>query len=168
MIYPKDSEERVRFIIAFIVLFAFWIFVSSAIDIQHILIGALSAYIISHFSYDLLLQKNEKIPGLRAIPLYVSYLGNLAFEIIKANIQVARIVLDPRLPISPSIVEFKTILKSETAKASLANSITLTPGTLTIDVVGDKFIVHALTKEDGEEVLDWHMEKKLFEVENAS
>jgi multicomponent Na+:H+ antiporter subunit E len=59
-------------------------------------------------------------------------------------------------------------LKSDTAKATLANSITLTPGTLTIDIKGDTFYVHTLTKEDADEVKRWHMEERLLEVEDAA
>ncbi len=88
-------------------------------------------------------------------------------EIIKANIDVARIVLHPRLPIEPSIVKFKTTLKGDTAKVSLANSITLTPGTITMDIIGDTFYVHALTREAAEDVTNWPIEDLLKEVEDA-
>ena len=69
---------------------------------------------------------------------------------IKANLDVAKRVIDPSLPINPAIVEISTDLKSNQAKLFLANSITLTPGTLTVDIVEDKLYVHwiDLTAED--------------------
>lgn len=168
MVRYNASKDRPSYIIAFVILFLFWIFVSSAVDVQHILVGAAAALVVSYFSSDLLLQKGQSLPSVKAMPLFFLYLAHLSVEIVKANIHVARIVLDPKLPISPSIVRFKTRLKGETAKASLANSITLTPGTLTIDIIGDNFYVHALTKEAAEGVKSWHMEKRLAEVEDAS
>jgi multicomponent Na+:H+ antiporter subunit E len=168
MVRYKGSEDRLSFVVAFVTLFLFWILVSSAIDVQHILIGAVAAFVVSHFSHDLLLQKGQTLPSLKALYLFFPYLAHLSIEIIKANIHVARIVLDPNLPIAPSIVKFKTKLKGETAKTSLANSITLTPGTLTVDIIGDDFYVHTLTKDAAEEVKHWHMEKRLAEVEDAA
>jgi multicomponent Na+:H+ antiporter subunit E len=162
------SEDRISFIAVFVVLFLFWILVSSAVDSQHILVGIVAAFIVSHFSSDLLIGKSKDIPSLKAVPLFLSYLVHLGVEIVTANLTVARIVLDPKLPISPSIIKFKTQLKTDTAKATLANSITLTPGTLTIDIKGDTFYVHTLTREDANEVKRWHMEKRLLEVEDAA
>ncbi|RMF90027.1 MAG: hypothetical protein D6733_04920 [Methanobacteriota archaeon] len=149
-------------------LFLFWILLSSALDPAHIAVGLAAAALVSRFSSDLLIRRDERIPSPKALLPYLSYLGHLAVEIVKANIHVARLVLDPRLPIAPSIVKFKTGLKGEVAKASLGNSITLTPGTLTIDIKGDTFYVHALTREAAEEVRAWHMEKRLKEVEDAA
>jgi multicomponent Na+:H+ antiporter subunit E len=63
-------------------------------------------------------------------------------DLIKSNFDVARRVLTPALPIKPGIVEVKTKLKSKFARMLLANSITLTPGTLTVDVKDDSFFIH--------------------------
>ncbi|HDH27629.1 MAG TPA: hypothetical protein ENH13_00700 [Euryarchaeota archaeon] len=168
MIQHKDSIDKPSFITAFIALFVFWLLVSSAIDIQHILVGIVAAFVVSYYSADLLIKKREDIPSIKVVLLFLSYIYQLLLEIIKANIHVARIVLDPKLPISPVIIKFKPRLKSETAKVTLANSITLTPGTLTLDIIGDTFYVHALTTEAAEEVKTWHMERRLREVEDAA
>jgi multicomponent Na+:H+ antiporter subunit E len=64
--------------------------------------------------------------------------------LIKANFHVAKIVLSPKLPINPGIVEFETNLKSDFAKMVLANSITLTPGTFTVDIVENRYYIHWL------------------------
>jgi len=88
--------------------------------------------------------------GIRRIFFVFVYFCVLFWEIIKANIDVALRVLNPALPIKPGIVEIKTSLKSDAAKVALANSITLTPGTLTLDIIGDKLFIHWInvTAED--------------------
>ena len=71
--------------------------------------------------------------------LYIPY---LFWYILLANFDVAYRVINPAMPIRPGIVRFKTSLTTDLAKPFLANSITLTPGTLTVDIVGDEFFVH--------------------------
>ena len=72
----------------------------------------------------------------------VYYFGVFLVALVQANLDVARRVIAPSLPINPGVVKFKTKLKTNYSKMVLANSITLTPGTLTIDVVGDTFYIH--------------------------
>jgi multicomponent Na+:H+ antiporter subunit E len=79
---------------------------------------------------------------------FLLYIPFLLWEIIKANVEVAIIVLSPTLPIKPAIVKAKTSLKSDVGKLWLANSITLTPGTLTVDIDGDDYYVHCIKAED--------------------
>lgn len=76
------------------------------------------------------------------------YLGWLAVEVVKANIAVIRSILDPRHTINPALVTVKSEGRSDLAKAMFANSITLTPGTVTVDVETDQLIVHALQEEN--------------------
>jgi multicomponent Na+:H+ antiporter subunit E len=73
---------------------------------------------------------------------FIVYLIYLLFHVVIANLDVAYRVLHPEMPIKPGIVKFKTSLKSDLAKTVLANSITLTPGTLTIDIIDDYYYVH--------------------------
>lgn len=75
---------------------------------------------------------------LKRAAFLLAYIGVLFWEIIKANVDVAYRVLHPRIPIRPGIVVIRTSLKSNVAKLILANSITLTPGTFTLDVVDDR------------------------------
>ena len=76
-------------------------------------------------------------------PVYIlTYLGNFFVALVRANLDLAARVLAPSLPINPALVEINTQLKSPLGKLLLANTITLTPGTLTVDVVEDKLLVH--------------------------
>jgi len=81
------------------------------------------------------------------------YLFIFIWECIKANIDVAYRVLHPDLPIKPGIVKVKTTLKTDIAKVFLANSITMTPGTITVDIIDDEFYIHWIyVKSDDPEV----------------
>ena len=73
---------------------------------------------------------------------YLMYLGVFCIELIKANLNVMRLVFSPRIDISPGIVEIKTELKSPIGRLALANSITLTPGTLVVDIKEDSLFIH--------------------------
>jgi multicomponent Na+:H+ antiporter subunit E len=77
---------------------------------------------------------------------------------------VAKRVLNPQLPISPVVIEFESRLKGDLAKVVLANSITLTPGTLTVDIRGDTFFVHCLAEEYAKDLLDRKLENMVFWV----
>jgi multicomponent Na+:H+ antiporter subunit E len=78
----------------------------------------------------------------RVIIYYLMYLGVFLIELTKANINVMRLVFSPRIEIEPGIVEIKTGLKSPIGRLALANSITLTPGTLVVDIQDDSLFIH--------------------------
>jgi len=78
---------------------------------------------------------------------------------------MAKLVFDPRLPLSPGVVRFKPGLESDLAKVILANTITLTPGTLTIDIKGDEFIVHVVTEKHADGLFSNEIEDLLFQIE---
>ncbi len=75
---------------------------------------------------------------------FLIYVPVFLWEMVKANLQIAAIVLHPRLPIAPRILKARTRLSSDGGKMLLANSITLTPGTLTVDVRGDELWIHCV------------------------
>jgi multicomponent Na+:H+ antiporter subunit E len=92
-----------------------------------------------------------KLPG---------YWGWLFVEAVKSNLHVARIVLSPRLRISPTTVQIQAISKTPVGQVLLANSITLTPGTVTLDVDEGVLTVHCLTREGAEELLRGEMNRR--------
>ncbi|MDO4303848.1 MAG: Na+/H+ antiporter subunit E [Bacillota bacterium] len=79
--------------------------------------------------------------------LIIQYVFVLVKEIIKANFAVIKMIMSSRYEIEPAVVKFKTTLKSPSARIMLANSITLTPGTITVSLEGDEYVVHCLDKE---------------------
>jgi multicomponent Na+:H+ antiporter subunit E len=98
---------------------------------------------------------------LRWTPRLLAYLPWLLKEIWVANIQVVKLVLDPALPIDPVIVRVRTRFSSDFARTTLANSITLTPGTITLDVDGDDFLVHAITAGGGADIVAGGMARRV-------
>lgn len=84
---------------------------------------------------------------LKIFPYMFLYAIVLLVEIVRANFSIIRIVLAPEIEVEPCILKFRTALKSTAARVALANSITLTPGTITVSIDGDELLVHALNHE---------------------
>lgn len=91
----------------------------------------------------------------------------LAKEILKSGWQVARIILDPRLPVSPTLTRFKPSQRSTVGLVTHANSITLTPGTITVEAEHDGFLVHALTREGAEGLAGSEMDRRVRRLEGG-
>jgi multicomponent Na+:H+ antiporter subunit E len=108
------------------------------------------------------LAENEPCGSTRIImPRLFVYLFWLVGEIIKSGVYVAYVVLHPKLPIEPMIVRFTSKQPNVLARVILGNSITLTPGTLTLDIDGSHFTVHALTRDTEEGLINGVMENKV-------
>ena len=101
--------------------------------------------------------------GWKLIP----YSGWLLLEIIKSNLYVAKLILSPSMRISPRVIRVKAGQKSEMGQVLYANSITLTPGTITLDLRDGKILVHALTQETAAGVLTGDMDRRCTAVENS-
>ena len=122
-------------IILFLVAYVTWALLNWMPDWQHLLVGVFIAWFVAVMTGDLFIQRPYVLKHpLRYWYFCANYLPIFLWECAKANIDVAYRVLHPRLPINPGIVKVKTTLKSDTALTFLANSITLTPGTLSVDI----------------------------------
>lgn len=122
-------------IILFIVALFTWTLLNWVPDWQHILVGIFAALLVAFITGDLFVQRPSNLAHPRRYFYFVFYyLPVFLWEMVKANIDVAYRVAHPALPINPGIVKVKTKLKSDTALTFLANSITLTPGTLSVDI----------------------------------
>lgn len=97
----------------------------------------------------------------------VRYLPWLALEVAKSSLDVIRRVLDPALPIAPQTVRVLASQKTDLGRVTYTNSITLTPGTLTIDAVDDHLTVHALSDEGAEDLRSGRMDRKISMLEPA-
>ncbi len=132
----------------FLILSGFWILLSGNFDAFHLILGALSCGLVSFLSHDLLFQKRDEKGRLATAWRFVLYLPWLFWQIFLANLHVASLALHPRASdhLDPRIIRFKSKLKKDIARVTLANSITLTPGTITVHVLEDgEFVVHAIT-----------------------
>ncbi len=131
-----------RFIFSFIIYFALWVGFTTSLNGQELFAGGLVALIMA-----LLTAKEFSEEGLENLTphkIFYAFLYMFVFlwEMVKANVDVAKRVVQPKIPLNPGIVEVPTQLKSNPAKLALANSITLTPGTLTVDIIEDKLYIH--------------------------
>jgi len=123
----------------FILSLLVWAVLSWVPDWQHLLVGAFAALLVAYLTGDLFVKRPHVVrQPLRYWYFVTQYVPVFLWECLKANIDVAYRVLHPDLPINPGIVKVHTTLKSDTALTFLANSITLTPGTLSVDVDGPK------------------------------
>jgi multicomponent Na+:H+ antiporter subunit E len=149
---PEEIRGRGARPVLFVVLFAFWIIFSGRFDALHLVLGLISCAIVTLFSGDLIPElQAHSIP--RAWLRFVSYIPWLLGQILLANLRILVIVFHPRMMdrIDPHIVRFRSHLKSPVSLVAFANSITLTPGTITISVKPDgEFKVHAIDKVSGD------------------
>ena len=152
--------------VTFCAMFLFWLLLSGMLDAIHVGAGIICSAIIAFVSHDLLVtQKWDKM--LRKSGKFIIYVVWELWQILLANFDVAYRVLHPKMPIDPSIIEFDTSLRSDLAIVTLANSITLTPGTITINIDQEKgrFLVHAIAQKPADALLvDKTMQQKVAKV----
>lgn len=121
-------------IILFIIAFFVWCLLNWVPDWQHILVGLFVCALVAYLTGDMFVQRPHLFKHVERYLWFLYYIPFFLWEMFKANIDVAYRVSHPKLPIKPGIVKVKTTLKSDTGLTFLANSITLTPGTLTVDL----------------------------------
>jgi multicomponent Na+:H+ antiporter subunit E len=120
-------------------LFVIWIAFTLSFSNQELITGFVVSFTIAYI-YTI---NYKSLDEFRFRPIvYLQYLVIFIKNLILSNIDVAKRVIDPKLPINPGIVEIKTNLKEDYKKLILANSITLTPGTITMDVQEDSLFIH--------------------------
>lgn len=139
-----------RKIILFVVVLAVWFLLSGQVDLQHLSVGIIIAALVAFLTGDLFVQRPHLLMQVTRYLWFLYYLPVFLWACVKANIDVARRVLVPTVAVNPGIVKVKTTLKSDIGLTFLANSITLTPGTLCVDVDRDKgfLYVHWIDVKD--------------------
>ena len=139
-------------------LVVFWLFLSGQYDVMHISFGIFSVILVLLINHPIrrhLFSLEEHSETLKlSIPRLIFYIPWLLWQIVIASIQVACVVLHPRCPIDPALVRFKTGLGNTSSKVILGNSITLTPGTITLEIAQDEFLVHSLMDASCTGILD--------------
>ncbi|MDP2912721.1 MAG: Na+/H+ antiporter subunit E [Candidatus Omnitrophota bacterium] len=121
-------------IASFILTYVVWLLLSWPPDWQHLVIGVFVSAFVALLTGDLFLARLGLLADPRRLVWALYFIPVFIWECIKANLDVAYRILHPGLPIHPGIVKVKTSLKSEIALTCLANSVTLTPGTMTVDI----------------------------------
>ena len=137
--------------ILFVILFVFWIAFSGRFDLFHLALGLVSCAIVTLFSGDLVPELGKRGLG-RSWLRFARYVPWLLLQILLANLHILRLVFHPRMMdlIDPHIIRFRSSLETELALVTFANSITLTPGTITVTLSRDgEFKVHAIDEPSG-------------------
>jgi multicomponent Na+:H+ antiporter subunit E len=127
-------------IVRFAALYAFWIILSGRFEIKYLAIG---------------------VVGMGRFILYLFW---LLWSVLQSNFQVAYLVLHPKMPIQPGLLRLRTKLRNRTGHVMLANSITLTPGTITVDFDDGNYSVHALVPSAAQSLLDAKMQSQLERI----
>lgn len=143
-----------------------WVALSGKLDVFHLSLGVLSCLIVSFISSDLLITATS-FKGMAGLWFrFIIYMPWLIKEIVLANIHLLKLVFHPRLheKINPQLIEFRSRMKDEMGLVTFANSITLTPGTITVSlsVYGD-YVVHAIDDASAEP-LPGEMETRIATV----
>ena len=144
MCQGKPSKLRDTAVL-FVTLMLFWLMLSGKLDTDVLIVGAVASLIIALLYRDGLSFFTEFRFTPQAIVAGFRYYGYFLRELFKSNLKMAAIVLSPSLPITPGIVKVRTRLKSRMGRLMLANSITLTPGTLTVEMAGEWLYIHCVT-----------------------
>ncbi len=171
----EETGKISRFLYAFIIYTIIWciLIYSPGIDATHYIqefsVGLIFALIAAALSYRHLSIKGLRNLSPRRIAWAIAYIPVFLWAMIKANLDVAYRVLHPKRPIRPGIVRIRTNLKNPAGKLALANSITLTPGTMTMQIIDDKYYIHWIYVRSEDEVeagkhIKGNFEKYLEEV----
>ena len=161
-----------RRLIYFILAFIIWLLLTCSIDIQTIIAGLIASGIVAVLFHEILPKEHHVFVSPVRIFWFLVYVPVFFYYVILANFDVVYRVLHPQMPIKPGIVKIKTNLKTESGITALANSITLTPGTLTVDLTDDGFLyIHWINvkSEDVEQATKYIAQKfewflvKIFE-----
>lgn len=150
----------------YIVFFALWIIFNGRVTFEILWMGAvicavMYAFICKFMDYSV----KKDIYMVKRILFFLKYFAVLIWEIVKANMDTMKLILSRRYIAEPVVVTFKSDLKTERANVLLANSITLTPGTITVSLKENEFVVHCLDKDFSQGLDDSVFVKMLRQLE---
>lgn len=150
-----------------IALFVFWTLMSGMFTPFQLGLGVVSVVAVTWLARHMEVADREGHPAHLRVVAVLSYWLWLFKEISISGLQVARIILNPRLPISPTLVRFRPSQETAVGLATHANSITLTPGTITVQANHQEFLVHALTREGAAGVVESEMNRRVRHFEGS-
>ena len=149
--------------------FIFWVILNSRITFEVIITGIIVAFLIGLLFYRFIgLNPRTELKALKKIGAIIIFLGAVFFEVIKANYQMVKLLLSPKIKTDPIIKYFDSPVRSDLAKMAMACTINLTPGTVLIELSDNRFGVHTINAKfvEGMEST-WHIVKKLQNIEGG-
>jgi len=149
---------------ATIPLMLFWLAITGSIKPVDVALGVVFSLILGAWAARYLWEEDAPTLTLRQAGRFVLYLGHLLKDIVIAAVQVAEVVLDPRMPIAPVVIAHRTSFTRDVSRVAFANSITLTPGTLTVDMDGNTFYIHCITERLADDIASGALERRVTRV----
>lgn len=151
-------SKKANIIMHFCLMMAFWLILSGHYDLFHISLGIISVVTVLWFNtkirnYNFFEDQVQKESNVKVYRLFY-FVPFLIWEIISSSVRIAYLIIHPKMPIKTGIIKFKTNLPNMPARVLLGNSITLTPGTVVLQIEKDEFIVHSLTSDTDEAHID--------------
>ena len=145
-------------------LFLLWLIFNGRVTLEICLFGIVITGLVYAFCVAVLgyHPRNE-----RRLGWYLQYGATLVWEIVKANVQTMKVILSPKAAYSPAVVRLQVPLEEASSRVLLSNSITLTPGTVTIRQHEEEFLVLCLDKDGGEAIPDWNLVRILKKLEGS-
>jgi multicomponent Na+:H+ antiporter subunit E len=145
-------------------LFAFWLALTGSLEPSELIIGAVLSVALGAWATRFLWTEDAPTLTPGQTLRFLGYLLYLLRSIIVAAIGVAEVVLDPQMPIEPVLVTHRTSFKRVVSRIAFANSITLTPGTLTVDVDGNSFLIHCIDERFADDISSGELERRVARV----
>ena len=172
---PRKAVKRYRYkklaglILQFVTLYIFWLVLSGRYEIEYLAFGVLAAAFIAFLNHELLSLlwhtdgkgETQARVVFRQLWRFLAYLPWLLVRIIIANVHVAYLVLHPKMPIKPALLQFQTRLQGNLSQVIVANSITLTPGTVTVKLEDGEYVIHVLVPSSASGILKAEIQNKV-------
>lgn len=155
-----------RLVLTFILWMVIWLLWSGLYKPLLITLGVISCLFTLFLAHRMGFFKRD-VFSLHLTYRLIPFWGWLAIELVKSNLEVARIVLSPKMPVSPTVVQLTAQTENPVLQAILGNSITLTPGTVTLDDHEGELLVHCLTRQGADALLEGDMNRRVSALLSA-
>ena len=146
------------------VVFAFWLVISASLQPVDLVLGLFLSLLLGTWSAHFLWAGEAPQLSLREVAALLRGAPGFGLQVLLAALHVARVVLDPRLPIRPQLVTCHTRLRREVSRVAFAQAVTLTPGTLTVAISEGDFLLHCLDLESARRILDGTLEREVAAI----
>lgn len=150
-----------------IAIYATWLLLSGHYTPHLLIYGLLSTAFVVFIAVRMDFLDDEGVPLIHLTAHVFPYIPWFILEVVKSNLVTARVILDPKLPISPTMIRFTGKQRTDLGRFIFANSISLTPGTTTVAVTGSDFHVHALLREGIEGIEEGEMNRRVAALEKG-
>lgn len=143
-------------------LLLFWLAITGSIEPVDVALGVVFSLLLGVWAARYLWGEDAPVLTARQWGRAALYFVRLLWDIVVAAVQVAEVVLDPRMPIAPVVIAHRTSFSRDVSRVAFANSITLTPGTLTVDVEGNTFYIHCIDERFADDIASGNLERRVL------